>query len=164
MKNKSIEDLENLEVRKEIFKLLEIFEEGFLNSELELVICHPINPVDIADDFIYRRLYRKGKNVYCNVYFNAKTCQSKLDVQRKVIEYWSRDAYKTQFAGEEVSEIIQDYIRQGINEYLKTDFDRDDMELIYTYLGNGINSKLCEEFIKNKFNLDIIRKYAEEKR
>lgn len=158
MNNKSLEDIKNIEVRKEIFKLLEIFEEGFINSCLDLVICHPINPVDIADgeDFDYKIWHGKGRNVYCNVYFGIETCKSKLDVQRKVLEFWSRDAYKTEFAGKEVNKLIHKYIRNGINEYLGTSFDEKDMEKIYTYLGNGVNHRLCETFIKSKFDLNVL--------
>lgn len=157
MMNRNITDIKNKEVQKEIFKLLELFEEGFLNSELELVVCHPVNPVDIADDeFYYRALHGKGRNVYCNVYFRTEDCKNALDVKMKVLEWWSRDAYKTRFASEKVDEIIHKYIRNNINEYLKTNFSEEDMELIYEKLGNGINHELCEAFVKSKFNLKLL--------
>lgn len=154
---RTIDDIKNPEVKKEVFKLLEIFEEGFLNSELELVICHPVNPVDVCEeDFDYRLLHGQGRNVYCNVYFRTEDCKTKKDIQRKILEWWSRDAYKTMFAGEKVSQIIQDYIRFGINEYLNTDFSRGDMEKIYSKLGNGINHALCEKFIESNFDMKVL--------
>ena len=156
MANKSLEDIKNIAVRKEIFKLLEYFDEGFINGCLELVICHPVNPVDV--DYNYRLWHGKGKNIYCNYYFDISNCNSALDVKRKVIEYWSRHACKTEPAGTEISNIIQNYVRYGINEYLKTAFSKEDFEIIYQHLGNGINSELCEKFIKSKFNLKILQR------
>ena len=160
MKQKELEEIKNIEVRKEAFKLLEIFEEGFLNNELDLVICHPVNPVDICDNFDYRIWHGKGRNVYCNVYFNIGTCESKLEVQRKVLEYWSRSASKAMFAGagKAVNEIIHKYIRNGINEYLRTNFSAEDMELIYDRLGNGINHSLCEKFIESNYDMKLLGK------
>lgn len=158
MTHKELEEIKNIEVRKEAFKLLEIFEEGFLNSELELVICHPINPVDICNDFDYKVWHGRGRNVYCNVYFNIGACKNKLEVQRNVLEYWSREASKAMFAGKEVNEVIHEYIRNGINEYLKTNFTAKDMELIYEYLGNGINHSLCEKFIESKYDMKLLGK------
>ena len=154
MGNKTLEDIKNIAVRKEVFKLLEYFEEGFINGCLELVICHPVNPVDV--DSNYGFWHGKGKNIYCNYYFGISNCESALDVKRKVLEYWSRHACKTEPAGTEISNIIQNYVRYGINEYLKTSFSKEDFEIIYQHLGNGINSKLCEKFIKSKFNLKVL--------
>ena len=160
---RELEDIKNLEVRKEVFKILEIFEEGFLNSQLELVICHPVNPVDICDDFDYRIWHGKGRNVYCNYYFRTEDCNSKMDIKCKVLAWWSRAAFKEEPAGRQASEVIQDYVRRGINEYLGTNFSREDMELIYIYLGNDINRKLCEEFIKSKYDLSLLEKRKKQK-
>ena len=159
IKKRSIEEIENIEVRKEISKLLEIFEEGFLNSELELVICHPINATDHCT-WDYKYLHKvSGRNVYCNVYFLTSNCKSKKDVIAKVLEWWSRDAYKSEFpCGESTSVVIQDYIREGINEYLGTDFSREDMELIYTYLGNAIHHDLCLKFIESGYDLSLLKR------
>ena len=151
-----IEDIENEEVRKEVFKLLNIFEEGFLNSELELVICHPINPVDICDDWLEKLQRGNGRNVYCNQYFRTDNCETKKDVQKKVLAYWSRGACKTRFGGGKVTELIQNYIRRGINEYLGTNFSKEEMETIYTYLGNGCNEDMCERFIASKFDMGVL--------
>lgn len=63
---RELEDIRNLEVRKEVFKILEIFEEGFLNSQLELVICHPVNPVDICDDIDYNFKGNQDEYSTCN--------------------------------------------------------------------------------------------------
>lgn len=154
---KSIYDIENVEVRKEVFKLLENFEEGFLNGKLEVVICHPINPVDIGGHN-YSLFHGRGKNVYCNYYFRIEDCKTKLDVKRKVISWFSKPAHGgDRPAGEEASKIIADYIRNGINEYLVANFDRDEWELIYCTLGNGINGELCEKFILSHYDISLLK-------
>jgi len=153
----------NEEVRKEVAKLLAIFPEGFINPCRELVICHPINPVDVSGltaedikDANYRFVHGKGRNMYCNVYFLTDGCENANDVKAKVIEWWSRDAHKTQFGGRESTKIIQRYIRNGINEYLGTGFDEEDLSTIYTYLGNAINHRLTLKFIESGYNMAII--------
>ena len=155
---KSISEIKNKEVQEEVFKLMEIFDESFLNYELELVICHPVNPVDIyeGEKLYYKVLHGRGRNVYCNVYFRTIDCQTKKDVQCKVLEWWSRDASKAIHGSEEVSRIIQDYIRRGINEYLHTDFSREDMHEIYCKLGNRINHELTLKFIDSKFDMKVL--------
>lgn len=156
---KSVSEIKNKEVQKEVFKLLEIFEEGFINDEMEIVICHPVNPVDVyeGDDIYYKTLHGRGRNVYCNVYFLIENCKTKKDVQCKVLEWWSRDACKAIHGSEKVSEIIQDYIRRGINEYLRTDFTRDDMCQIYCRLGNAIHHDLTLKFIESGFNMEVLK-------
>ena len=44
-----------------------------------------------------------------------------------------------------------------INRFLETNFDGDDIELIYVKLGNGINSSLAEEFIKSGYDMEILK-------
>ena len=39
----------------------------------------------------------------------------------------------------------------------KVYFTEDDMNLIYTYLGNDCNRKLCEDFINSGFDMNILR-------
>ena len=154
---KPIQDIENVEVRKEIFKLFEIFEEAFLNGLYEVIICHPINPVDIGG-LDYKLLRGRGRNVYCNYFFRTEDCYTKLDVQRKVISFLSKPAFGgDRPAGEDASILISEYVRNGINEYLGTDFDQEEWKLIYCKLGGNINRALCEKFILSHFDLEILK-------
>lgn len=139
----------NNKVTCEINKLKRIFKEGFLNEHGEFVICHPYKG---------QRWTGSVWSVYCNVYFNAETCNNGRDVQRKVIEDWSRDAYKSTFGRPRLAKEIHKYIRDGINEYLGTEFDENDFRLIYTRLGGGINRALAEKFVKSGFDLEVLEK------
>lgn len=160
MPQKKLSEIKNEAVRIEIRKLNDIFKEGFLNDDLDFVICHPLYLCEIyVEDYlvIKGKAYRiPQRGLYCNIYFSTTNCQTKLDVQCKVLEYFSRDAYKTRFYGGRTDMLIHKYVRYGINAYFQTDFSEEQIEQIYTYLGNGVNRKLCVEFIESGFDLSVL--------
>ena len=55
----------------------------------------------------------------------------------------------------------QQIIRTFINDYLGTDFDENDMDIIYTYLGNGLNHYLTTTFISTGFNMEVLERGVE---
>ena len=93
-----------------------------------------------------------------NLYFLLNNCNSLLDIKCKVLEWFSRDACKSQpFRSNWRNEEYQDNIREKINEFLGTDFTREDMMYIYSKLGNNINRKLCIEFIESGYNMKLLK-------
>ena len=44
----------------------------------------------------------------------------------------------------------------GINRYLGTNFNFQDMDIIYTELGNDCNRPLCEKFIDSGYDMNIL--------
>ena len=44
----------------------------------------------------------------------------------------------------------------GINKYIGTNFDFEDMDIIYTTLGNDVNRPLCEKFIDSGYDMNIL--------
>ena len=44
----------------------------------------------------------------------------------------------------------------GINKYLGTNFDFEDMDIIYTKLGNDVNRPLCEKFVDSGYDMNIL--------
>ena len=100
-----------------------------------------------------------------NSYFRLDNCDSRMDARCKVLEYLSREAYKSQhFDAEWRNRQVHDYHRKGINAFCGTNFSHDDMEIIYTYLGNGVNRKKTLAFIYSGYNLAVLeeRKTNEE--
>ena len=94
-----------------------------------------------------------------NSYFRLDDCETRTDAQCKVLEYLSREAYKSQhFNVEWRNEIVHDYHRNGINAFLGTNFTKEDMEIIYTYLGNGVNRQKTLAFIYSGFNLAVLER------
>ena len=44
----------------------------------------------------------------------------------------------------------------GINEFLDTDFTKDNMCKIYEYLGNGINHELTKRFVSSGYDMNLL--------
>lgn len=85
-----------------------------------------------------------------NIYFRLEDVHSVMDLRCKVIAWLSRPSCKG------VSNYWQKRIRQIVNEFLRTDFSKDEMDQIYTYLGNDINRKLCMRFIEGGYDLSLL--------
>ena len=93
-----------------------------------------------------------------NIYFRLEDVETELDLKCKVLAWLSRPSCKG------VSDYWQKRIRAIVNEYLETDFTWDDMQEIYTYLGNDCNRTLTIKFIESNYDMSVLQKHAEEKR
>ena len=86
-----------------------------------------------------------------------RDCKNEFDVKCKVLEWFSRGAYKTEPYGTKRSnDEFHKFMRDGINEFLKTEFTHEDMEVIYTYLGNCCNHNLTIKFIESDYDLSLL--------
>lgn len=83
-------------------------------------------------------------------YFNLRNCETELDVKCKVLEWFSRAAYKTEpYRSKAKNDELHTFMLLGINSFLGTRFTENDMEIIYTYLGNAIKHQKTIEFIED---------------
>ena len=120
----------------EICNFMKHFPNSFINSSGEFIAHHKANE-----------------------YFNLINCESELEIKCKVIEYFSRGAYKTKpFKTKKENEEFNRFMLAGINNYLGTKFTPEDMENIYTYLGNKCNREKTIAFIKSNYNMEILSK------
>ena len=85
-----------------------------------------------------------------NTYFSVSDVETELELKAKVLEWLSREACKS------ISRQSQKYHLEGINRFLATDFSRDQMELIYTYLGNRCNHEKTLRFITSGYDLSVL--------
>lgn len=85
-----------------------------------------------------------------NIYFGLYNVKTPLDLKCKVVEWLSRPACKG------VSNYWQKRVRAIFNNYLGTNFNRDEMERIYMYLGNAIKHAQTIEFIESDFDLEVL--------
>jgi hypothetical protein len=76
--------------------------------------------------------------------------QTELDLKCKVIAWLSRPSCKG------VSDYWQKRIRSIVNEFLGTNFTLDEMNEIYTYLGNDCNRKKTVKFIESNYDLTVL--------
>lgn len=88
-----------------------------------------------------------------NMYIMLNQVRDERDFKAAVLEDCSRNAFKG------CSRKLQDEHLDGINKLLDSKFTRDDIELIYTYLGNGIQHDLCLRFVASGYDLEVLREY-----
>ena len=105
-----------------------------------------------------------------NSYFSMDGVHNEIDLGVKILSGLSRDAYKSEpFESMVKNAAFQFRIKAGINLYFGKTFTDDELEIIYTYLGNGINNALARRFI-TEGNLDTdwlleeVRKIKEARR
>lgn len=89
-----------------------------------------------------------------NLYIILNDVQSDLDVKYKLLEWCSRDACKSmpyyhQWRNDKYNNEVLDHI----NNILETSFTHDEMEVIYSELGNRCNHSLTIEFIHSDYDM-----------
>ena len=92
--------------------------------------------------------------------FSLCSCETETDVKCKVIEWFSRAAFKTEpYSSDAANRKLHNYMLDGINKYLGTDFSEEDMEVIYTYLGNAIKHNKTIEFIESGYDMSFFEQF-----
>lgn len=115
-------------------KLMQAFNNSFINHNGEIIV------------------HREA-----NEYLVLKTCENELDVKCKVLEWLSRGAHKTAPFGKRKTEVFHKFMLDGINKFLGTSFTAEDMDVIYTYLGNCCNHEKTIRFIDSGYDLSILQ-------
>lgn len=99
-----------------------------------LLASFPGSFINEKDEFI---AHRKS-----NQYLIVANCKTPFDVRCKVLEWFSRPAHKTSPCNSDRrNSRFHNFMLNGVNHFLGTNFSRKEMELIYTYLGNACNHK-----------------------
>lgn len=88
-----------------------------------------------------------------NVYFGTKDASTLRDIKRKVLVSLSRYCVKG------VKPKRQDRYLALLNDILGTDLDKDDMELVYRFTGNGIDRELADKFIESGYDMELLREH-----
>lgn len=85
-----------------------------------------------------------------NISFRIDNVGSKKELDCKVLEWLSRPSCKG------VSPYWQRFMLRGVNSYFGKTWSHEDMNKIYTMLGNNVNRELCMKFIDSKFDLSVL--------
>ena len=94
-----------------------------------------------------------------NTYFRLDNCETPLDIECKVLEWLSRAASKgIPYSQEWRNEKFRKFMRNGINDFLDTNFSEEQFVTIYTYLGNAVNHKKTIAFIESDYDFDVLSK------
>jgi len=72
------------------------------------------------------------------------------ELKLKVLEWLSRAAFK------EGNETTRKWYLDGINRFLETNFNSEDMELIYVKLGNAVNRELTKKFVDSNYDMGVL--------
>ena len=120
-------------MNKELKRLLDIISEispkSFINRNNELIVV----PKD-------------------NIYFRLEDIKTDMDLKCKVIAWLSRPSCKC------VSKYWQKRVRDIFKRFLGTNFNKDEMMEIYTYLGNDVNRTLCVRFIESNYDISLLQR------
>ena len=123
-----------------VMKLLKCFPRSYMNHFGECVLCE------------------KG-----NLYITVKNCETETDIKCKLLEWCSRSAGKGEpYKTEKKNIEFRQFVTNGINIYLGTDFTIEDMYCIYDKLGNAINHQLTLDFIANGYDMEFLKRSDEE--
>ncbi len=96
-----------------------------------------------------------------NEYFILADCENEFDVKCKVLERLSRGAHKTcPYNSNLKNQRFHNFMLNGINDFLGTDFTEEDIGLIYDRLGNRVNHGLTVEFVNSGYDLSILNRNA----
>lgn len=120
-----------------------------------LIDSFPDSFINERDEFI--------AHLDSNQYIILGNCNMELDIQCKVLEWFSRPAHKTSpYVREWRNNRFHQFMRDGVNHFLGTDFSEQDMSEIYDKLGNAINHELTIKFINSGYSFDVLN-YKEDK-
>lgn len=93
-----------------------------------------------------------------NEYFILRDCETEFDIKCKMLEWFSRGAYKTEpYRTKKSNDEFHTFMLNGINKYLNTNFTYKDMEQIYTYLGNAVNHTKTMMFVESGYDMQILK-------
>lgn len=92
-----------------------------------------------------------------NQYIVLSDCETPLDIECKVLEWFSRQAYKTApYLQEWRNRELHKFMLNGINAFLDTGFSEEDISKIYEALGNRINHEKTIRFIESGYDFEIL--------
>lgn len=97
--------------------------------------------------------------------FRLDNCETREDVVEKLLAWLSRDAFKSQhFDASWRNAQVHKYHLDGINQFCGTAFTPEEMELIYTKLGNSnLHNKKTLEFIQSGYDMSVIREEVDKR-
>lgn len=139
----------------------------YLDGDELVATCAHYNPKLSGEDICLLRHYFPGSFINnnfefiahkdSNAFISLDTCDNLFDLKCRVIEYFSRHAFKTQpYDSIKKNKEFNEFMASGVNGFLGTNFNDTDFEIIYTYLGNGINKDLTQQFVSSNYDMNIL--------
>lgn len=123
-----------------------------------LLECFPKSFVNRNGEFI---AHKKS-----NTYMRLDNKENWLDVAVGVVEWFSRAAFKTEpYNSDAKNAHFHRFMLAGINRFLMPTrpLTHEDIELVYTYLGNGAHHSLAVQFVESDCDMELLREYERSK-
>lgn len=106
-----------------------------------------------ADSEKYELILVRKTNLYLVIRYDMNV----LDLKCSILEWLSRSACKGgSYRYERLNEKYQDKILECINNILKASFSHEDIDKIYTYLGNGIHHSNTIKFVQSDYDMNLL--------
>lgn len=115
----------------------------------KLMVSFPHSYINSQGEFIAHE--------WANEYFILRTCETELDIKCKVIEWFSCSCKNEPYRTPKNNLEYQDFMRNGINKYLGTNFTKDDLCIIYSHLGNACNHEKTIEFVNSGYDMQLLK-------
>lgn len=97
-----------------------------------------------------------------NTYFVLRNCETEMDIKCKVLEWFTRSAFKTRaYYGDKQNENFHKRMLNGINKFLGTSFSKEEIAIVYTYLGNSVKHGNTIAFINGGYNMDFFKRFED---
>lgn len=120
------------DVESYVFEMMNVFTGSFINCNKELILIPETN------------LYICLEDVHTIHYLKCE-----------LLEWCSRSCVEAMpYRNDNHNRKYQDDTLNKINKCLNTHFTREQMLLIYTKLGNGINTNLTDEFVRSGYDMN----------
>ncbi len=92
-----------------------------------------------------------------NLYFYLGDVNTVDEVKYKLLEWCSRSCFKAMpYRYTKKNKEYQDNVLRKVNECFDMEFTREQMELIYTKLGNCINHELTMKFVSSGYDMKLL--------
>ena len=91
-----------------------------------------------------------------NLYFMLNDIESELEFKCKMIEWLSRPSCKGLSSKKEQTRILQ-----SLNGFLDTNFSHEEINSIYSFLGNSCNRQKTIKFIESNYDIGILNPLIE---
>ena len=129
----------------------DIADEWELNEcKLALLQAYPESFINERDELIAHKL--------SNTYLCLADCKKPIDVECKVLEWFSRPASKGMpYSQGWRNRKFRKFMLDGINDFLETDFTESDMAEIYQHLGNAIKHEKTVEFVESGYDFKVLK-------
>lgn len=127
-----------MKMLKCIEKAMKCFSGSYINHNNELILIPKFN-VYLSLDDVYS--YDDFKVKLCEFFSRECSCALRYSQQKRLNRYYQENT-------------------DAFNYICGTNFTIEQMNYIYTYLGNGIIHKLAQHFVASGFDLSVIDRFV----